>query len=92
MPSFSILTAFASLPDHNLILVDWSFYNGNKFPIAEVIDIIFAYISATLKLHTTGETLAQFFDFLKTHKQIDFSDITILSHSLGCHGKTFNNF
>ncbi len=81
--------AFASLPDTNLILVDWNFYNGGQFPVKEAIDVVLSYATAIFAVPTAGEHLAQFFEFLRAHKQIEFSDIKILSHSLGCHGNTY---
>lgn len=66
--------------------MDWSWYNGNKYPVVEIIDIILAYVTAMSSVPAAGENLAKFLEFLRINKEIQFDNVTIVSHSLGCHG------
>lgn len=80
-------SAFASSPEYNFVVVDWSYFNGHFNPIPGLVGLVFGYIDSMIKLPAAGEALAQFLNFLRIHKQIEFSDITFLTHSMGCHGK-----
>ncbi|ODM91047.1 Phospholipase A1 [Orchesella cincta] len=76
---------FSGRADVNLILVDWGSLSGAELKKENLLDIIYAYMVAFGNCATAGQRIAEFFQFLRANKQIEFGDITLISHSLGCH-------
>ncbi|CAL8118016.1 unnamed protein product [Orchesella dallaii] len=76
---------FSGRADINLVLIDWGSLSGAEMKKENLLDIILAYIVAFSNCATAGQRIAEFFEFLRVNKQIEFSDMTIISHSLGCH-------
>ncbi|GBN30261.1 Hepatic triacylglycerol lipase [Araneus ventricosus] len=69
---------------YNVILVDWSRYNGHP------------YLLAVLNAIPVGKKIAEFIDFMNKHTEARYSSFHVIGHSLGAHisgivGKHSNN-
>jgi len=69
----------------NVIVLDWGRLSGSGLTLGNPIQTASAYISALGNVLPVGARLAEFLNFLKANKQIQFSDMTIIGHSLGAH-------
>ncbi|CAL8118014.1 unnamed protein product [Orchesella dallaii] len=76
---------FSGRADVNVILVDWGSLSGAELSIGTPIEMVFSYLVAFANCATAGDRMAEFFQFLRVNGQIEFSDMTVISHSLGCH-------
>lgn len=64
---------FVLQEDANFIVVDWSIGASNT-----------NYYVAKNSAHNTGKEIAKFLQWLDTEYDLNYADIHIISHSLGC--------
>ncbi|CAL8112998.1 unnamed protein product [Orchesella dallaii] len=69
----------------NVIIVDWGRLSGSGLTLGNPLATASAYISALGNVGPVGARLAEFLNFLRQNKQIQFSDMTVIGHSLGAH-------
>ncbi|CAL8085867.1 unnamed protein product [Orchesella dallaii] len=71
--------------DKNVIILDWGRLSGAGMTLGNPLATASAYISALGNVGPVGQRLAEFIEFLRVSKQIEFSAVTIIGHSLGAH-------
>jgi hypothetical protein len=71
--------------DKNVIVLDWGRLSGAGLTLGNPLATASAYISALGNVGPVGQRLAEFIEFLRVNKNIQFRDITIIGHSLGAH-------
>jgi len=69
----------------NVIVLDWGRLSGSGLTLGNPLQTASAYISALGNVAPVGVRVAEFLNFLRENKQIQFNDITIVGHSLGAH-------
>ncbi|CAL8104440.1 unnamed protein product [Orchesella dallaii] len=71
----------------NVIVVDWGRLSGSgpEQSLTFPSDITATYRTAIQNVAVVGQRVADFLNFLRANKQIQFSDVIIVGYSLGAH-------
>jgi pancreatic triacylglycerol lipase len=77
--------SYISRGDSNVIVVDWGKLSGAGLTLGNLLQTASAYITVLGNVGPAGQRLAEFINFLKVNKNIQFADVTIVGHSLGAH-------
>ncbi|CAL8104434.1 unnamed protein product [Orchesella dallaii] len=80
----------------NVIVLDWGRLSGSGQSLANPLDTVSYYTTVIGNVPEIGQRVADFLNFLQVNKQIQFSDVTVVGHSLGAHvagdvGKSVQN-
>jgi len=72
--------------NQNVIVLDWGKLSGStELPLSNIISTGLTYTAALGNVGAVGERLADFCNFLRTTRGVEFSNIHIIGHSLGAH-------
>jgi len=71
--------------NRNVIVMDWGRLSGSGLTLGNLLETASAYITVLGNVGPVGSRVADFLNFVKTTKNIDFSQIHIIGHSLGAH-------
>ncbi|ODM96873.1 Lipase member H [Orchesella cincta] len=74
-----------SNPNTNVIVVDWGKLSGSGATIGNQLETYAVYLKVLENVGPVAQRTADFLNFLKTEKGIDYSQVHIIGHSLGAH-------
>ncbi|CAL8104437.1 unnamed protein product [Orchesella dallaii] len=69
----------------NVIVLDWGRLSGSGQSLANPLATVTSYQTVMGNVAPIGQRVADFLNFLQVNKQIPFSDVTVVGHSLGAH-------
>jgi len=79
-------TFLARSSSNNVIVVNWGLLSGSKtLPHANAIVTAAHYTTVLGNVGPAGQRLADFINFLRLNRGIQFSNVHIIGHSLGAH-------
>jgi len=79
-------TYLARSSTNNVIVVDWGLLSGSKtLPHANALVTATHYTTVLNNVGPAGQRLADFINFLRQNRGVQFSNVHIIGHSLGSH-------
>ncbi|ODM92880.1 putative endothelial lipase, partial [Orchesella cincta] len=69
----------------NVIVLDYGRLSGSGQDLSNPLNTATSYLTVISNVEPIGQRVADFLDFLRANKQIQFSDVTVIGHSLGAH-------
>ncbi|ODM91206.1 Phospholipase A1 2 [Orchesella cincta] len=69
----------------NVIVLDYGRLSGSGQDLSNPLNTASSYLIVMNNVQPIGERVADFINFLRVNKQIQFSDVTVIGHSLGAH-------